>query len=149
MTNPRLGMFWQDLLKVKCDYDVDDFQIGCYVIDKRNNNVEIDGDPFLKKMLFEASPTIINAWTTYRQSGTDSSRSENSDHVAPPGTKWWLPMLLPGGIPGMSQRTFKLYWSPVMRIVLKERKNLGYDTHRYGNISFCVNNLEISFAASK
>ena len=69
-------MFWQDLMKVKASYDEDDFIFGFYVIDKANSNVEIDGDPFLKRMLFEAASTINANWM---KEGQKTETSQNSE----------------------------------------------------------------------
>ena len=47
MTNPRLSMFCQDVMKVKSGYEDDDLLFGFFVLDKQSNTAEIDGDPFL------------------------------------------------------------------------------------------------------
>ena len=131
MANPRLAMFWQDLMKIKSNYDEDDFELGCYVIDKRNNNVEIDGDLKLKRLLFDSAPTINEKWIKdFESAPPSSSQSESVNREKPPGKKCFLDPLPPGGVAGMSDRTVKMYWTTTMRKANGDHKIMGYDTHK-------------------
>ena len=131
MANPRLAMFWQDLMKIKSNYDEDDFELGCYVIDKRNNNVEIDGDLKLKRLLFDSAQTINEKWIIASESPAPlSSQPESVNRETPPGKKCFWDPLPPGGISGMSNRTVKLYCTTTMRKANGDCKIMGYDTHK-------------------
>ena len=123
MANPRLAMFWQDLMKIKSNYDEDDFELGCYVIDKRNNNVEIDGDLKLKRLLFDSAPTI-------NEKRIKASQSESVNREKPPGKICFLDPWPPGGVAGMSNRTVKMYWTTTMQKANGDCKIMGYDTHK-------------------
>ena len=126
MLNLRLVRFWIEIDKLRKSFENDGFVLGFYVIDPENGVAEIDGDKNLKKLLFDVSPHINAKWSR------ESERSSlTPQHVRPENTSCWLPFLPPGGISAMTEKTLKLYWSPVMRAVLPERKsNMGYDTHR-------------------
>ena len=71
MANPRLLKFWAEIKKVSNSFKNDQLYFGFYVIDKEQQTAEIEGDPCLKKLLFEAS-TLINAkWTPTPQPGAE------------------------------------------------------------------------------
>ena len=107
-------------------FENENLYFGFYVIDKEHQTVEIEGDSCLKKLLFEAS-TLINAKWTPKQPEAPGE----VDGETPAGTKCFLPKITLGGIPAMTVRNLKLYWTVVMRKVLdKSSDQLGYDTHK-------------------
>ena len=126
MANPRLVKFWTEVDKLRKTFEADGFVFGFYVIDPEEAVAEIDGEKCLKKLLFDAS-THINAKWSREKAQTNSMPHQ----VRMENTTCWLPFLPPGGIAAMTEKIIKLYWSPVMRSLLPERKNnMGYDTHR-------------------
>ena len=133
MVNQRLTKFWTDIEKLRKFYENGGFHLGIYVIDTKNHAVEINGNSFLKQLLYETSSYINAKWIS--DSHTPSPATENNEEKERlPETTCWLPYLPPGGIQKMTDKVLKLYWPVVMRAVCPDRKNdLGYETHQYVN----------------
>ena len=132
MANPALVRFWHEAEKLRKSFEKEDLLLGFYVIDKTNLVAEIDGDQFLKQLLFDASPLINNKWILDKDKPATTTPNTEKEGIKPPGATHWLPYLPVGGIANMTERTLKTYWSTVMRTVLSDHKNnMGYDTFRY------------------
>ena len=89
MANPRLASYWSELRKLQAAYVNDNFLFGHYIIDTRNKIAEMDGDPFLKNILFEAASSINRRWVTdgemERSKPVDGEVGD--DDKIPPGKK--------------------------------------------------------------
>ena len=125
------GKYWMDVEKLCKAHEKDGLVLGFYVIDKKRNVAEIQGDPLLKQLLHDAGSKINKKWKLNEGNPPTTATDDPSEKegIKPAGATVWLPYLPEKGIEGMTDRQLKMYWSVVMRTVLpKRQRNLGYDT---------------------
>ena len=112
----RLSLFWSELNKVCSTFEEDNFTIGVYVIDPKHQTAEINGNLFLKRLLFAESSKINAQWATHAKEKNDKSTNETNTRVQTPGTRCFLPPLPVGGISAMTDKVLKAYWRSLIWI---------------------------------